>query len=212
MKKLLGLLLLVSAGASHAGLIIDLTGTPGSSTVSMTISGSGVWTADRTEDVILYNDIAAAFAGPALAIGSGDLNPADNDWISLDAPFTLINNGVNVTFDRIYIQDEGNVGSGDDLSLGTSLGSFSTFTGQAWSIPLTTVTFDISALGDPDSGATFDDLGLGGHIANIYSGSHQTGELVLTVSVADGAVPSPTSALLLGLGLAGLAQRRRKHR
>lgn len=201
MKKLLAVFLALFATNANSNLIIELTGTSGSSIISMTISGSGIWTADQTEDVILYNNNAAAFAGPALAIGLGDLNPNDSDWISLDSTFTLINNGLNVTFDRIYIQDEGAVGFGDDLSLGTSLGSFSSVTGQAWSIPLTTVTFDISQLGDPDSGATFDDLGLGTHATNIYAGAHQTGELTLTVSERAGAaVPTPAPFLLMLLG------------
>jgi len=198
--------LLIIPGVVNADLFVDIEGTPGSSLVSMTISGSGTWGATETEDVILYNAVDGAFAGSALAIGSGDLNPSDSDWISLNSSFTLDNNGTPVVFDRIYIQDEGSAAV-DDISLGTSSGNFTSTAGTPWSIPETTVTFDLALLGDPDSGAIFDDLGIGTHPATIYNGSHQTGALTLNVSAA--AQPTDAKAIptmsVWGLGiLAGL--------
>lgn len=200
--------LVLSFGTANAALFVDLKGQPGSSMVTMTIWGSGSWDWNEYDDAIRFDNIEGGFAGDRLNNHGSLVNPENNKWIDIPG-FTLNTYDKEGTtprafeFKRLLIESDDyffGLLELDDFVLGTTGDAFWTYKGVSWSIAKTSFLIDLSLLGTPDSGATFDDLGLGTFNDSPDHNGHGVGLLTLNVS----AVPVPAAVWLFASGLLGL--------
>jgi hypothetical protein len=178
------------APSAWAILVVDLQGTPGSSIVTISISGSGTWAVSGTTNLVSYaGGWSGDFANSDLAVDTIDPAPL------LSGGLTLNNNGTNIALTSVLIDDDG-AGGVDDFSLVASSGFLSiagtayTFSGAA--------TFSLAQLGNPDLGSsvTFDDLSTGIFTSTTGSSTlHDAGGISLTIS----AVPEASPMICLSL-------------
>ena len=178
------------AGGANGAITVIINGSPGSSLVNISVSGSGTWQDSKNDDDVGWGtNWSSDFIADTVQSGVG-LNLGDGAALS-SGQITLINNGSPLNVDSLNFDSDG-TGGGDDFVFLFSPG-INVVTGETYSIS-GSGTFDLSLM---EAGASFDDLNPG-----IYTNNFGLTPITLNI------IPEPTSVFLITLGTLPFLTRR----